>query len=194
MPVKDEILVPQNKDTSFDGDVLPGEDGRWNFGSLTKRWREVIAKVGRFINLVYTGNLKPTRDGETYTAYAFVPLSTFLTNSDFNGDSFSDVASNTKIENTSWSTAIPAEARALLIYGYARDSASASTSGLYFALYPTSTATQAAINWTIGGKPNDDWEAHTAVMPCTDGDIWYKVEASGTNTLDVYLYCWGYFI
>ena len=119
-------------------------------------------------------------------------LTTPYTNADFNGDSFSDVGANTKIENTSWSTTIPATAKALLVYGYVRDSGSAGATGLFFALYPAAGATQAALNWTISGRPNDDYQAESGVVPCTDGDIWYQCDASGANTMDVYLFCWGW--
>ena len=193
MPVKDEILVPQNKDTSFDGDVLPGEDGRWNFGSLTKRWREVIAKVGRFINLVYTGNLKPVRDDVTYTSFTYVPLKEPYTHTSFDGDSFSTVGSNTKIENTGWSTTIPADAKAIVLRVDARDSGSAS-GNCWFGIYTESGGTSAAIMCRPYGRPNDARESEHQTVPCTDGDIWYQTTATGTNTLDVWLWCFGYYI
>jgi len=44
MPIKDEIIIPRKGDQSLDGDFLPGTDGRWNVGSLVKRWRGIFAK------------------------------------------------------------------------------------------------------------------------------------------------------
>lgn len=126
------------------------------------------------------------------------PIPVFLTtpyiNTAFDGDSFSDVGSNTKIENTSWSTTIPADAVALLIRCYCRDSASSSTSGLFFALFPASGATDAALAVRPSGKANDDFADQQGIVPCVDGDIWYQCEASGTDTLDVVLEVWGYWL
>ena len=119
-------------------------------------------------------------------------LTTPYTNADFDGDSFSDVGSNTKIENTSWSTTIPSNAKALLIVTSVRDSDSAATSGLFFALYPSAAAANYAMICRPSGKANDDLASSHAIVPCTDGDIWYRANASGADTLDVYLWCFGY--
>ena len=121
---------------------------------------------------------------------------TFLTepytNASFNGDSFSDVGSLTKIENTSWSTTIPADAKALIIVGVARDSGSAAATGLYFRIFSTSTATNPALYIWPTGITNDARAGADGIVPCTDGDIWYDVNASGASTMDVWLYCLGY--
>ena len=114
------------------------------------------------------------------------------TNTDFDGDSFSDVGALTKIENTSWSTTVPADAKALIITGAARDSGSAAATALYFRIYSTSTATNPAMVIRPAGITNDAWASGEAVVPCTDGDIWYQVNASGASTMDVYLYVVGY--
>jgi len=115
-----------------------------------------------------------------------------LTNADFNGDSFSDVGVHTKIENTSWSTAIPADAKALIIGGLARDSGSAASLDLYFLLYSSATATAYALSIRPAGITNDAIISNSGVVPCTDGDIWYRVNASGASTMDVWLRCMGY--
>ena len=121
-------------------------------------------------------------------------LTTPYTNANFNGDSFSDVAVNTKIENTDWSTTIPADAKALLIRCQIRDSDSTNTNGLYFRLYGASGAADPSVSLWLNGVPNDQWTSETAIVPCTDGDIWYQVNASGADTMDVYLWCFGYWI
>ena len=120
-------------------------------------------------------------------------FTTPLTNASFNGDSFSDVAVTTKIENTGWSTTIPADAKALLIRISARDSGSAANT-VYFNLYPASGATTAALSLTLTDYTNDTTRSETGVIPCTDGDLWYQCGASGADTLDVWLYCFGYWI
>ena len=119
-------------------------------------------------------------------------LTTAYTNANFNGDSFSDVAANTKIENTDWSTTIPSDAKALMIYGQCRDSGSAATADLFFNLYTTAGGSTAAFAMTSSGAPNDSSAYGQAVVPCTDGDVWYKCAASGADTMDVWLYCWGW--
>ena len=121
-------------------------------------------------------------------------LTTPYTNTTFDGDSFSDVAANTKIENTSWSTTIPIDAKALLIRAVCRDSGSGGTNDLNFRLYPASAATVPALGVYLNGVPNDEYASETAVVPCTDGDLWYRCNASGASTLDVWLYCFGYWI
>jgi len=119
-------------------------------------------------------------------------LTTPYTNAAFDGDSFSDVAANTKIENTSWSTTIPATAKALLIRCQCRDSGSAATTGLYVVLYGAAAATVPSLGVWPSGKTNDDYDETTAIVPCTDGDIWYQVNASGATTMDIWLWCFGW--
>ena len=117
-----------------------------------------------------------------------------LTNTDFDGDSFSDVGANTKIENTSWSTTIPSDARALLIRLKANDSGSAATANVNFRLFATAGGGIATMRLDLAGFPNDQQVSQTAVVPCTDGDIWYQCNASGADTLDIQLWCWGYWV
>ena len=118
-------------------------------------------------------------------------LTSPYTNTNFDGDSFSDVAAQTKIENTDWSTTIPATAKALDIQLVCRDSGSAGTAGLYVLLYAVNGATIGRGCWP-SGKANDDYAEANFIMPCTDGDIWYVVNASGANTMDIWLRCWGW--
>ena len=121
-------------------------------------------------------------------------LTTPLTNADFNGDSFSNVGANTIIQNTSWSSTIPANAKALLIRITARDSGSAGTNNLYFGLYGAAAAANDSLRLYLNGNPNDTYGAASGVVPCTDGDIWYQCNASGAGTLDIWLECYGYWL
>lgn len=129
--------------------------------------------------------------GSGQSGYRFFPLTTPLTHTSFNGDSFSDVGTATKIENTGWSSAIPSNAQALLIQAITRDSGTWGTNGLYFAVGPSSSQANALVSRPAGG---DVWVEAQGVVPCVDGDIYYEVEASGTSTLECYLFCWGYWI
>jgi len=113
------------------------------------------------------------------------------TNTDFDGDSFSTVAAHTKIENTSWSTTVPATAKALIISAQCRDSGSGANNA-NVSLFATSTATNPALVVRAGGKANDYIATNQGIVPCTDGDIWYRCTASGASTLDIWLRVVGY--
>lgn len=133
-------------------------------------------------------------DGLNLPEKGWVPhfLTEPYTNTTFDGDSFSSVAAHTKIENTSWSTTVPADAKALIIRAIARDSGSAANLSARFELYSTSTATNPAIAVRPAGVTNDAILEVQGIVPCTDGDIWYECGASGASTLDVWLQCVGY--
>ena len=125
------------------------------------------------------------------SAGVFIPLTTPITHTSFDGDLFSDVSTATKIENTSWSTSIPETAKALLLEITVSDSGTFPTGGLYFACGPSSTYWYTAIARPLGGGHN---ATATVVCPTTSGDIYYEVNASGTSTLTANLRIWGYFI
>ena len=118
-------------------------------------------------------------------------LATPYTNTDFDGDSFSTVAANTKIENTAWSTAIPANAKALILRIDVRDLGSAANN-CWFGVYNAVGAVRAALICRPYGKPDDARASAHGVVPCTDGDIWYQCLASGADTLDAWIWCLGY--
>jgi len=138
----------------------------------------------------YDGNLKSVKSATAYDVYGFHPLTTPITHTSFDGDSFSDVGTATKIENTSWSSTIPASAKALLIQVIAHDSGAGNN---WFSVGPTSTWPYA-----LSARPTagNDYDAEgMGPTPCSaDGGIYYRCEASGTGTLDVWLRCWGYWI
>jgi hypothetical protein len=121
----------------------------------------------------------------------FYPLAEPLTHTSFDGDSFSDVSTPTKIARDSWSSPIPADAKAILLRIRAKDSAAWGTAGLYFLAGPSSTHTNA-----IGAKPagGDVEISNSGPCPCDHGDIYYIINASGTNTMDITLTVWGYWI
>lgn len=145
-------------------------------------------------NMRYCGDLMPVRGEDIYTGFIPVPIQEPLTHDSFNGDSFSTVGSHTKIENTGWSTAIPSSARALSIMIATRDSGSAANASLFFDLFSTATAISPALICYCGGVADDAFTGVAGFVPCTEGDIWYRCTASGSNTLDVWLWCTGYFL
>ena len=139
-----------------------------------ERWQEGL-------NLPEMGDGQPVFLDEPYT------------NTTFDGDSFSTVGAHTKIENTSWSTAIPSNAKALAVVIQARDSGSAAASA-WFSCYSTATATNPALLLYLYGAPNDAVWAGAGLVPCTDGDIWYRCTATAADRLDVWLYVVGYWL
>ena len=96
----------------------------------------------------------------------FQPLRSPLTHTSFDGDSFSDVGTSTKIENSSWSDTIPTGAVALLMEHVVLD-------GFHF-------------------MDDDTWKIISQVIPCTNGDVYYQCESTGAATLDVILKVWGW--
>lgn len=82
MPIKDEIIIPRKGDQSLDGDFLPGTDGRWNLGSLTKRWRRIIAKTLYSENIEYTGYLNPIRGSTMSSGLVLIEASELSLGSD----------------------------------------------------------------------------------------------------------------
>lgn len=119
-------------------------------------------------------------------------LTTPLTSTNWDGDARSD-ESATKIDMSAVFTGYPTTAiKAVLVRIAARDSAALGTTGLYFGVGPSATYYYAAQANPPGG---DVLSSNTAWVPCdANGDIYYKVNASGSGTCDCWLEVWGYFI
>ena len=119
-------------------------------------------------------------------------LTTPLTSTSWDGDSFSTTA-KTLIDLSSVFSA-PAGIKAVLVEIRAKDSAS-SSSNCYFALSPNDTAD----SWALVNKPydqaNDTYRHVQGIVPCdANGDVYYQCLATGTNTLDVIINIWGYWL
>ena len=114
-----------------------------------------------------------------------------ITHPSFDGDAFSDVGTSTKIENTSWNKPIPSTAKALRVEIAIRDSGSSGSSGIWFAVGPSSTYYYALVA-EANDRPNDTYAYAFGWVPCTDGDLYYQCAASGADTLDAILRVWGY--
>ena len=121
----------------------------------------------------------------------FVPLATPLTSTAWDGDSFSTTA-KTKID-LSAVFGVPAGVKAVLVSVIIRDSGSAA-SDCYLTLSPTSTGTS-GIHFDCSGLTNDAFERSNGIIPCdANGDIYYRIGASGVGTLDAYIEIWGYWL
>lgn len=190
MPIKDEIIIPRKGDQSFEGDVLPGTDGRWNIGSLAKRWRRVIAKTIAGETLEYTGCITPKKGGVLYAAFPMVYLKEPLTSTSWDGDSFSTVGTSTQLDLSSV-FGVPAGITAVLMNTQVKDSAGAGN--YYFGCGPSSTYWYAQTIYSVSSSVY--CQGRPVAIPCdSNGDVWYRIAASGSNTLNVYIRIWGYAI
>jgi hypothetical protein len=123
----------------------------------------------------------------------FVPLTTPLTSTSWDGDAYSTQATGVLID-LSTTHGVPAGVKAVMVRCYIRDSASATTNNLYFGLSSGSTGTaQFAIR--CSGLPNDYLTDVCGIVPCdANGDIYYRSATSGTGTMDVWIVITGYWL
>ena len=121
----------------------------------------------------------------------FVPLSTPLTSTSWDGDSFSTTA-KTKID-LSAVFGVPAGVKAVMVKIALRDSGSAATSCI-FQLSGVSSGTNYSL--TAQASPiNDRYAYFNGIVPCdANGDIYYMATASDSGTMDIYLEIWGYWL
>ena len=119
-------------------------------------------------------------------------LTTPLTSTDWDGDAKSDEGP-TKLDMSAVFTGYPDMAvKAVLLRIIARDSAPIGTPGLYFRVGPSATYYYALQVNPPGG---DLVSSNTGICPCdANGDIYYKINASGDGTCDCWLEVWGYWV
>ena len=120
----------------------------------------------------------------------FIPLTTELTSTSFDGDSFSNVGAT--VLDLSAVFGVPAGIKAALVQVIARDSAAWGTDGLYVAVGANATA-----EWPLTIRPagGDVWLEGLGIVPCTTtGDFSYMINASGANTMAVFIRICGYWI
>ena len=116
-------------------------------------------------------------------------LSAPLTSTSWDGDAHS--TETTTLIDLSAVFSVPAGVKAVLLRVDCRDSGSASDS-VYFYAGPTNTAYYQVVNRPPGGDLKRQIQE---VCNCnTDGDIYYRIGASGSGTMDVWLEIWGYYI
>lgn len=121
----------------------------------------------------------------------FVPLTTPLTSTAWDGDSFSTTAKT--LIDLSAVFGAPAGIKAVMVKISLRDSASASGS-CNFQLSGVSSGTNFSL--TAQASPiNDRYAYFNGIVPCdANGDVYYQINASGNGTMDVYLEIWGYWL
>lgn len=123
----------------------------------------------------------------------FVPLTTPLTSTAWDGDARSTTG-KTLIDLSAVFNA-PAGIKAILAYIYLKDSGSNTSNTLYFGLSPNDTDGQLAMACASRGLTNDYYAFEQGICPCdANGDVYYQCIATGSNTLDVWLEIWGYWL
>lgn len=117
-------------------------------------------------------------------------LETILTSTSWDGDSFSTTG-KTKIDLSSEFGA-PANIKAVLLRVAFRDSGSAGTE-CYIVLSNNDTAGSGI---DISASAIDDrLKRCGVVIPCdSNGDIYYQIVASDTDSMDIWLQIWGYML
>ena len=119
-------------------------------------------------------------------------LTTPLKSTDWDGDAKSD-AWPTKLDMSAVFKGYPTTPpKAVLLRIAARDSASIGTPGLYFSVGPSAT-----YYYALQANPPgaDVLSSNTGICPCdANGDIYYKINASGSGTCDCWLEVWGYWV
>ena len=142
-------------------------------------------------DILFTGGLKSYKNSTVYTGYIFVPLTTPLTSTSWDGDSYSTTAKT--LIDLSAVFGAPAGVKAVLDRIEMRDSGSAGFDAYLF-LSPVDTAGVGLME-SCAGLGNDYRSRGTHIVPCdANGDIYYQINASGSLTMDVKIEIWGYWI
>ena len=119
-------------------------------------------------------------------------LATPLTSTSWDGDAYSTTAPTTI--DLSAVFGVPAGIKAVLVMLIARDSGS-SGAGSYDVDLGPSANSNSALRVYVNGITNDVPMAGSGVVPCdANGDIAYKITASGAGTMDVWIQIWGYWL
>ncbi len=129
----------------------------------------------------YTGDLQAGRNATYYTGYVFVPLTTSLTSTDWDGDAKS--ASGTIDLQTVFG--VPAGVKAVAARLMAKDE----TVGVQFALGPSASHATAIAQFTQAANV---YACIAGIVPCdANGDVYFYT----SGELDgVYLAIYGYFL
>lgn len=159
--------------------------------TLAERVRhlEMELKRDRHPSVPYKAGVEATRYGNTTAR--FIPLTTPLTSTSWDGDARSTTAKT--LIDLSEVFGVPAGVKAILVALTIRDSAS-STNDCLFLLSTNGDDNYQGMGLTADST-NDRYTRSSITMPCTaDGDIYFRLNASGTNTMDVFISIWGYWL
>ena len=120
----------------------------------------------------------------------FVPLTTPLTSTAWDGDAFS-TTSKTLIDLSTVFGA-PAGIKAILAEYSIKDSGS--SNGTCRLVLSANNANMTGVH-LMGSPTNNHFATSNAIIPCdVNGDIYYQIVASGTNTMTIYIQILGYWL
>lgn len=182
------IEVGGTTGTPSTGQILASSGGRFG-GALMAGSTTLGPGAG---NIGFTGNLKPYKNSQFYNAYTYVPLQAPLTAAAWEGLAHSTTgAVSINLVST---FGLPSNVKAVAVRIIARDSGTHPLTSPYFAIGPTSIDP-----YQVAVYPNgSDMMASTAGVVNTNSSnnalIYYRITASGTNTLDAWIRIWGYYI
>jgi hypothetical protein len=132
-----------------------------------------------------------------HPGYLYVPCAAQFNHPNFSNTAYSSVGTSTEITRASWANSIPTGLTVPpCVKGYIL-SITANDSGsfpqqCYVAIGPSSSVWYSGVLRIRGGGYS---ETTCITVPCgTDGSLWYRLSASGTNTLTVSVQIVGYFI
>jgi hypothetical protein len=141
----------------------------------------------------FSGSLYSYKNSIEYQGYIFIPLTTPLTSTSYDGDSFSTSTQYDQLDLSAIFGA-PAGIKAVLFDIALRDSGSAAgDTFLRFADTNVDSYSNPAIG--CSGLANDKWTRGQLIVPCNaSGDVYWYRWASGTSTLDITIVITGYWI
>jgi len=173
-------------------DTVKGQTGlSLEVGSTQAADVDTAGNIRAKQDLEYDGDLRPYRNSTLYTGYTYVPLDSVATGANFAGDSFSDVTTSTLIDLSS-EFGLPAGIKAIVARLSIRDSGTWGSNDLWFGMGPSATEFQDLKTYCYGGNL---FNAVTGIARCdANGDVYYQCDASGTDTLEVWIRIYGYFI
>lgn len=147
----------------------------------TPRFRIDGANLQKYINSGFT------------TTYQYVPLYTpadDLTNWD--GQTHSDVSTSTAIYLNNFG--IPDYVKAVDVQLMAIDSGTHPQTGLYFAVGPSTTYWWTIVARPIGSGLNYEIRGICPITSSATPTMYYRINASGSNTMQCWIRIWGYWI
>ena len=181
-------------DVRFNNDIGAIYFGATNDVKLYRGWTNCLAIDDLFFSysdIAVVGNFQTYKNSTFYAGYLFMPLTTPLASTSWDGDLRSTIGKT--LIDLSAVFGIPAGVKAILVTVALNDTAS-SGGDYWFMLSPNNTSGQ-GINTRLSKCPNSAYHNETHVVPCNaNGDVYYQINASGTNTMQVYLEIWGYWI
>lgn len=123
--------------------------------------------------------------------WVYLPQASVLTSTDWDGDARSTTAATLIDMSTVFGT--PANIDAVLLRVSVRDSGSSASNSAGYIYFADAAPTGICTIVRAGGMANDMIvDAQVTVATDANGDIYYSCVASGTNTLDVWIYVLGY--